>query len=258
PNYRARSDLERWSLKYLSKFRHLASAIVVIAGGAIAALFLALDLVGIEQIAFQGLQADSRWVAIVAMLGTAIFAAGKLAEANWRIEDLTGEERTYKDAPIIGWTDPRVQSYEDGSIGVLVQCENVGPSESVATFRQFDCWTDRPDDRLQAVGKFDPWHPIKSHKLGEAHKFAITMRSRPGVPLGKRAISWVMVYADRAHPEVGYLTQASLRADFQAAGSHLVEPIEGSVFLDASSTPKTRRKRYLDHVAEQERAAGTA
>jgi hypothetical protein len=234
--------------EYLRPLRHLLSALLVVLGGAVAAAFVALDLSGVGLVVIPGVgPVDTRMIGFFVILGTALAAAGKLAEANARIEELTNERSTYGSAPIVGWTDPRLHLNDDGSISLTVWCENSGPSESVATYVQFGVVSDQPLDGFRVVSQLNVWSPIKAHKLGAEHRFMIMMTSAPDRPLGTREITWFMVYSDRAHPEIAYLTQASLKVDAQQRGP--VQAIGGTVFLDATSTPKERRQRYLDHVA---------
>jgi hypothetical protein len=237
---------------YLRRFRHLAAAIGVLAGGAVAVLFLALDIGGAAQLVLPGVGAvPTSAIALFVVLGTALFAAGKLAEAYNRVDELTGEERTYAGAPIITWTDPRVTFTRERAIVFNVMCENAGPIESVATYLAFGCEERRNGgarEHYKLQSDLNKWHPIKSHKLGDEHKFMIETRAPDDRAVGEREIVWWMTYSDRSHPQMAYFTQASLRVICDRPGA-VEPPIADTVFLDATSTPKERRQRYLDGVA---------
>ncbi len=228
--------------------KHLATAYVVLAGAALGAFLVVIDLLGVNAI----VAVDTTHVALLVVIATLVGAAGKLAEMSSRLEELTAEAATFSNAPVIDWTDPSVILHPDQSIGVYVYCENSGPSESVAVYVAFGSDTNRAGDDLNLVGRLVKWHPIKAHKLGDEHKFLIEMRSRPGLSAGEREISWWMVYTDRTRPEIAYLTRASFRARFAGIGA--AEVADGTLFLDTSSTPKVRRQRYLDEVRGQRSA----
>jgi len=62
---------------YVSRFRHLASALWVVFGGVLSTAFLGLDLAGLVQIAIPGVGSISTGaIALVVIFGTAVFAAG--------------------------------------------------------------------------------------------------------------------------------------------------------------------------------------
>lgn len=224
--------------------RHLAWAIAVIALGALAAIGVALDALGSG--AFAGIGLPGWIVSVVAIVAATIIAAGKLAEKSFKVERLERErdETTFKEAPIISWTDVRAEYQADKNIYLETWCENTGPTESVATYLSaaFVCRL-HPEEELVIVSPLTRWHPIKSHKLGNAHKFKVQVISQLPQSPGTHEIHWVMFYSDRMRPTIGYVTHASLVADFKEAGD--VPIPEETLFTDASSLPLLRHERYL-------------
>lgn len=224
--------------------RHLVWAIAVIALGALSALGVALDAQGSGALAGIGLPG---WiVSVVAIVAATIIAAGKLAEMSFKVERLERErdETTFREAPIIGWTDVHAECEPNNNIYVETWCENTGPTESVATYLSaaFVCRL-HPEEELVIVSPLTRWHPIKSHKLGNEHKFKVQVVSQSPLSPGTHEIHWVMFYSDRMRPTIGYVTHASFVADFQAQRNVPIR--EDMLFTDASSLPLLRHERYL-------------
>jgi hypothetical protein len=169
--------------------RHLVWAVAVIALGALAALGVALDAQGSGALAGIGLPG---WiVAVIAIVAATVIAAGKLAEMSFKVERLERErdETTFREAPIISWTDVHAEYEPNNNIYVETWCENTGPTESVATYLSaaFVCRL-HPEEELVIVSPLTRWHPIKSHKLGNEHKFKVQVVSQSPLSPGTHEI----------------------------------------------------------------------
>jgi hypothetical protein len=158
-------------------------------------------------------------------------------------------DSVFADAPIVRWMDPSAELYADGTIALDVWCENSGASGSVAVVMRHDAEWQRSDGSPSPEEmRFQQFTiPSYIHSIHSDPNARFLVRIRSLYPssiseLGEKKIKWLVYYYDN-DMNLGYLTEASVVADFQGRGKPAT--IVGQPALDATS-PRVRHERFLE------------
>lgn len=173
----------------------------------------------------------------VALAG--ILAVGVLVV---EIAALERQLREHASSPRLTWSSPKLELRTNGQIHFEVDCENSGPTESVAILRQGWVWFGPNKVDMGAnVGQ-----PINSSKINQLlHRWTVKVDSPSNIQYsaGTWAIRWVLVYFDNARPNThGYMTDETISVSFGSLGGSGV--INQPFWLDATSTNEERHKRW--------------
>jgi hypothetical protein len=177
------------------------------------------------------------------LVGTVVFGAAVV----WDNASLRRQLNSHAGAPYLAWTGPSARMDADGAVTLEVWCENDGPRDSVAVAMTAYVESSRKEDGLTAA--IGPWSRIMSRKNGDQHRFKFAVKGTPptdGPWFGKREITWGLFYFDGTNTKRAYVTQASVRVDFQTAGAYAVIS-DDEQWLDATSSPEERHRRWRSH-----------
>jgi hypothetical protein len=177
------------------------------------------------------------------LVGTVVFGVAVL----WDNASLRRQLSGHAGAPYLAWTGPSARMDADGTVTLEIWCENDGPRDSVAVTMTPYVESSRKEDLLTAT--LAPWSRIMSRKNGDQHRFKFVVKGTPpadGPWFGKREITWGIFYFDSTDTKRVYVTQASVRVDFQTAGAYAVIS-DNEQWLDATSSPEDRHRRWRSH-----------
>lgn len=213
---------------------HVARLVVAAVG--VGYLFMAALGSGVSEVAgLIGLPlAPQQTVALAGILAVALLVI--------EISALERLLREHASSPRMTWSSPNLVLRTNGQIHIEVDCENTGPSESVASLRQGWVWFGANQvDMGVNVGQ-----PINSSKINQMlHRWTVKVDSPPNVQYsaGTWTVRWVLVYFDNARPSThGYMTDETVSVSFDSLGSTGV--INQPFWLDATSTNEERHRRW--------------